>query len=83
MNYKRLVVKKRDKDDTYKIDEDRLVSIDGRCNIDDERGSPLVQKRYGGSFKDKGLYLNDHDYDWVIGMDNEGMLVLVPLRKRY
>jgi len=42
--------------------------------------TPSIQSRNDGSFKSRAFYL-DPSYDWILGKDNEGITILVPLIK--
>jgi len=83
MGYDKLVVKKRE-NDVIVIDNDRLVDVryagrkDNHIIVNDELA--VIQIRGGYTFKDKALYLSSH-YDWVLGKDENDIIVLVPLKK--
>lgn len=47
------------------------VSLNGRGRL---------ESRDSGEFKGKGFYLYS-SFDWILGKDTEGILVLVPLKK--
>ena len=83
MKYKKLEVKRKHKDGVIEIDEDKLVDSvsmeHGSADVDGEIG--VVQVRGAGDFEDKGFFLSGN-YDWVLGVDNMGIQVLVPLKKR-
>lgn len=55
------------------------VSNDG-VGVCDEDGLDLIQSRACGEFADKALYLSDK-YDWKMGVDSLGAVVLVPVKK--
>ena len=62
------------------IDQDRLVSVtvrDGHVHI---TGYGYLDQRSSGQFQDHAVYLPPA-VDWVLGIDNEGETVVVPLRK--
>jgi len=83
MEYNELVLKKKEKEkgDTIEIDEDRLMDVsieDGVFMVNGDIGA--VQVRGGGDFKGEALYLSSY-YDWVLGIDDLGVPVLVPLKQ--
>lgn len=42
--------------------------------------NPVIEIRTSGTFKGKALYL-ESGYDWILGKDDEGLIVLVPIKK--
>jgi len=80
-------MEKVDKDPTeIQVDPIRL----GECTIGDDpvdgRGGwfeddAVLEVRSGGMFANKAFFLDGYAYDWVLGMDDEDHLVLVPLKK--
>jgi len=84
------VLKMKMKKDSDLIDPARL----GKCTIGVEPGTPkeegglgwfdedlVLEVRCGGMFVNKAFFLDDEEFDWVLGMDDEAHLVLVPLKK--
>lgn len=47
---------------------------------DFRKGMPRVTTRNGGVFTNKAFYLSS-GYDWVLGVDEEGVDILVPLKQ--
>jgi hypothetical protein len=43
-------------------------------------GCDMIQKRTNGEFKDRAFFLSAN-YDWVLGRDSIGELVLIPIAK--
>ena len=41
-----------------------------------------LEPRFCGKFKGYAIYLNTDRMDWCLGMDNEGTVVLVPIKKK-
>ena len=53
--------------------EERLIDIPVNYTY-------MVDRRSGGEFEGRGFYLSGK-YNWVIGLDSEGVTILVPLKK--
>ena len=78
MDYKRLVLKRKDE-----VDEVDEIEVDENRLLDDIEGHPLcklLSRRLSGDFCGRAMYLWDI-YEWVIGRDAQGVLCLVPLKK--
>lgn len=76
------VVMKKEEEGVLDVDEERLVDtrkFDGKITSKGSMGF-LITNRIGGSLQDNSFFL-DRNYDWVLGKDNEGTVVLVPLKK--
>jgi len=75
------VLKMKMKKDSDLIDPARL----GKCTVGSEEGwfeyDAALEVRSGGMFANKAFFLDDYACDWVLGMDDEAHLVLVPLKK--
>lgn len=74
MIYKTLKVK--DTDDCISIDTDRLTNVSDRW-FDTTAG---IQVRGIKEFAGVGFFLA-REYDWVLGKDSIGNVVLLPLKK--
>jgi hypothetical protein len=74
----KLTIKKKE-EDVLEIDPERLVEIQlGTMgfHLDSDR----ISTRSGGKFYERALFLPD-GYDYVIGVDELGSQILVPLKK--
>ena len=60
--------------DEIRVTLNRLVYVNRQFQGD------YLAIRTSGQFKDAGFYLSNL-YEWVIGVDNENDVVLVPLKK--
>ena len=71
--YKRLVLIE---EETKKIviDKERLMYLE------DEDMRDFIELREDGEFENKGFYLDDC-YEWVLGRDSTGALVLIPMER--
>jgi len=79
MNYPKLTIKKTEKEN--EIDESRMMEVkdDGGFTIGGYRR--YIQVKDGSSaFGDKALYLCE-SFEWVLGADEQGRPILVPLKK--
>ena len=76
MDYKNLAINDAN---TYFIDKERLIRVYDDGGISDINDG-IVRVRTDDEFKDKAIFLDDK-YDWVLGRDSGGLLVLIPLRK--
>ncbi len=65
-----LKIKENNSVDVIKIDEDRLTAL----------GEFDVLHRVGGRFGGNAYQLANN-FEWIIGVDEEGVQILVPLRK--
>lgn len=71
-----------------KIVEDNLITLDKLMDLPSSinplylpvGNSNYISKRIAGNFRNKSFYLPE-EYDWIIGKDDKGALVLVPLKK--
>lgn len=43
----------------------------------------MIRRRTAGFLAGKSIYLDDENYDWIIGKDNEAAIVLVPIPKTH
>lgn len=64
--------------ETLVIDPARMVSVEIEDARVDNKGYALAA-RDGGPFGGKAIYL-DEGFEWVIGLDDEDCICLVPLR---
>ena len=81
MSLKRLVIKKKKEElDVVEIPEERLVNVEGTTNVYADRQSSVVVVRCTGNFANKAFCLYS-DFDWKIGIDDKGVVCLVPLKK--
>ncbi len=80
MKYQKLSIKSNDIE-PFMIDESLLVSpsADGQIMFGDD--DFCVECRTGGIFKDRALFLPD-EYDYVLGVDDVGVKILVILKKK-
>lgn len=78
MNIKQLRIKRKN-EDVLEIPEDLLVEVDtvfpSFCS-----GVAQFYSRGSSNFKNRSFFL-DEEYNWVIGRDDSGQLILVPLKK--
>lgn len=74
IKYKKLEIKEEKEENIVAIDKTRLVEINEVYGY--------IQVRAGGKFFNKAIYLLRR-YDWILGEDENGVLCLVPLKKRY
>jgi hypothetical protein len=58
----------------HAISEDKLIKVSG--NFYDNK----IDVRTCGDFKNNAFFLSD-SYDWIIGRDDQGATILVPLKK--
>ena len=81
MDYKKIVIKYGTLTNTKEIPTERLVNIT-YANIQIELDGNLIYaaKRGYGELQDKSIYL-PHEYDWVLGKDSQGCIILIPLKK--
>jgi hypothetical protein len=72
-------LKKHETEGCIEIDPKRLVhgSLFNKFEV---HSNPFITRRSGGEFEGKALYL-DFEYDWVLGEDKKGCIVLIPLEK--
>ena len=81
MEYNKIeIVKEKKKEEgIIKIPEDRLVKIDAERQVfrDPYIGIPA---NISGEFDGKAIYLDD-EYDWILGRDEDGCLLCIPLEK--
>lgn len=71
----------KDEPDILELEEKQLVDICSGALIHEQKGMPILETRAGGSeLMGKALYLSDR-YEWAIGHDDLGVLVLVPYKK--
>lgn len=68
----------KETDELTPIDSYRLVRCSGGVFVNGESG--VLESRDSGEFEGKGFYLGS-GFDWIMGTDSEGLLVLVPLKK--
>lgn len=80
-DYPDIIVKGKQPSDTVVIDESSLLTI-RFDDIRDSRGRAIVQERIHGELKEKCFFLNDVDFEWHLGYDPDGALVLVPTKKK-
>jgi len=84
MKYPEVVVKK-DGPGVIAVSPDQLLEVRanmGAIEVLDRDGDIIsLDVRSGGDLAGKAIYLNDAGLDWIIGEDEEGTLVLVPLRR--
>ena len=74
MRHPKIVVVERDSnDDSILVSQERLLD-------DVTMGIMKVRSGYGITLRGRAFYLRN-DYDWIIGNDETGVLVLVPLKK--
>lgn len=66
--------------DNVEIDKNRLVDGVSECGELAIGEESVAWRRHGGILEGKSFLLSDV-YDWVMGVDNEGRVVLVPLLK--
>ena len=73
--------------DPHVIEEDRLMSLKEGRRLNDETptitttsGRRVAEIRLVGSFDHKGIWLSNK-FDWVLGKDEDGEIVVVPLEK--
>lgn len=82
MKYKTIVLKKKMDEGTeiLEIDEDRLVNIvsPSKRLLEDPY---IAVNRTCDSLDCKSIYLSSQN-DWVIGKNNNGEIILVPLKKK-
>lgn len=62
------------------IDKEKLVSLKGVIDVSMEGMSQSVSIRSSGPFQDHALFL-DNAYVWILGVDELGVTVLVPLKR--
>jgi len=78
---KRLVIKKKKEElDVVEIPEERLMNVYGSTRIFADKFSEVVTVRCSGNFRGKAFSFSSH-LDWEIGIDDEGVVCLVPLKK--
>lgn len=80
MKYQKLELKEKEPEDAGVIDADRLLDVQEDVYAEVDGNSLALQDRTFGEFAGKSFYLSKQ-YDWVIGEDDHGETVLVPLRK--
>lgn len=73
-----LKIKEENPDEVIEIDESRLIAVP---YVDvQHNGTPILYShtnaRFGGN-----AYALSKDYEWVIGIDEQGTQILVPLEK--
>lgn len=61
---------------TLRVGQSRLVDVSGFIRP----VSMVIEPRVSGPLAGKAVYL-DRYYDWILGRDSDGSIVLVPLRK--
>ena len=66
--------------DDIEIDKKRLVDGVSECGELAIGEESVVWRRHGGILEGKSFLLSNV-YDWVMGVDDEGRVVLVPLLK--
>jgi len=81
MEYKRVKIADIERDDAYEIPEEKLVDISGLIEIRNIGRDQLMQMRMGGELMRKSIYLDEIYFDWVLGRDDSGLLVLVPIKR--
>jgi hypothetical protein len=67
------------------IDKTRLIEINEkfeRQHIINKEDYGVIETQAGSSFQNKAFCLPLITYDWVLGKDENGVLCLVPLKKR-
>jgi len=75
-----VVVKKTERKPMFiEVDAERLIEVEGQGQSL-QSGIRILEERAGGELAGKAFWLNPN-YEWVLGEDEEGNIVLVPLRK--
>jgi hypothetical protein len=64
-----------------KQDDGSVNVMQFRCDIYDNGGRSVIQKRFDGDYANKSLLLDNY-YDWEIKKDNKGYLCLIPTKKK-
>jgi len=62
-----------------KIDRTKLLVVP-ETNVNHQDGRTFIQRRVNGQFIGKAFWLNS-SFDWELGLDDEGEIVLVPIEK--
>lgn len=75
MNYNDIIILNNENHNATLIDKDLLLK-----DVPDM--SETMAIRTSGKFENKAYWLDDSTYDWVIGLDNEANLILIPLKKK-
>lgn len=79
IKYKNLKIK--EEENIKVIDKTLLVEINKDFKVFcGETDYIAAERRHNGVFRGKAIYLSS-TYDWVLGVDDHGILCLVPLRK--
>ncbi|MDP2365102.1 MAG: hypothetical protein Q8M94_15205 [Ignavibacteria bacterium] len=60
--------------------EKRTTEVGGLFSASRVGGGRLLETRTDGSFKYRAFWLSS-GYDWIIGKDEQGHVILVPLSK--
>ena len=69
------------KSDDNEVPEKQTIRLSiNKDNIYNEKGYVVATVRGSGEFKGKAIYLNDK-YKWIVGTDNEGCMIAIPLEK--
>ena len=76
MTHKKLVIDEEGEE--IKISKKGMVNVPKGDIFDN--GRAVIQPRTIGEFKDKAFYLTAL-YDWVLGEDSSGCVILVPIKK--
>ena len=74
-----VVVERKPNDDSILVSQERMLDRDDLEDIL-KNGLMAIRSYCGKSVEGKSFYL-DARYDWVMGYDENGQLVLVPLKK--
>lgn len=61
------------------VDEGRMIDVPNFTSTSKD-GKCLMQTRSSGEFRFKSYYLG-RELDWVIGKDDEGETILIPLKR--
>lgn len=67
-------------DEPIMIDPGRMVEVEERSGQFMVDGVNVCDRRLTYEFAHKAFYLNGQ-FDWVLGMDSDGVICLVPLEK--
>lgn len=78
MFYKKLIMEPTETEESIIIDRSKTILMTEP--ISEHRIDQRIQNRNYGNFKGRSYYLSPA-FDWVIGKDSDGWIVLVPLRK--
>ncbi len=74
-----VIINTRGAEGTQEVEADKLIKLSQPYVLTND---PHVAVRNGGNFNGTAFFLSS-DNDWVLGKDNEGSTILVPLKKTF